>query len=90
MFNLFFLLLKSSSFVPRHHSLDQDGFNEIGYSVYKCFFSSTFDFDSFDEKFLLVYYYKNLNSFVLTNFLLVNEQKAIFVKTNVDTKISSN
>ena len=37
--------------------------------AFTCFFSSTFDFNSFDEIFLLVYYYKNLNPFVLTNFL---------------------
>ena len=46
---------------PRPRCLDQDGYDAVGYSV---FFSSTLDFDSFDEIFifLLLYYYQNLNS----------------------------
>ena len=42
------------------------------------FFSSTFDFDSFDEIFLLVCYYKNLNSFVLTKFLYLTKNSLEF------------
>ena len=35
----------------------QDGYDAVGYGIFKCFLSSTFDFDSFDEIFLLFYYY---------------------------------
>ena len=49
---------------------------DIAFTTLQVFFSSTFDFDSFDEIFLLVYYYKNLNSFVLTNFLYLTKKLA--------------
>ena len=54
---------------PRPRSIDQDGNDAVGYGVYKCFFSSTFDFDSFDEIFLLLYYkLLKFELIVLTNF----------------------
>ena len=47
--------------------------------AFTCFFSSTFDFDSFDEIFLLVYYYQNLTLFVLTNFLYLMKNSLEFL-----------
>ena len=38
------------------------------FQFHKCFFSSTFDFNSFDEIFLLLYFYQNLTSIHLTRY----------------------
>ena len=50
--------LSSGSGSPASASFFRPGWlNAVGYGVYKWFFSSTFDFDSFDEIFLPFYYY---------------------------------